>query len=107
MPPHPSGRSAGVRSPHYLQQVVKVNAGRRAINPLTRGQLLTRLVDSARRDLRRFAAGRHNVEMDLNEALAIVLDLAEMGVIDDPDMEDEAERQLSAIEAVRIHMEAQ
>jgi hypothetical protein len=38
--------------------------------------------------------------MDIAEALQIVLDLAKANVIDDPEMEDERERQLSAIDIV-------
>lgn len=48
------------------------------------------------------------MEMELVEALRIVLDLAQQNAIDPDDCDDpqEAERQDAAIETVRIHMEA-
>jgi hypothetical protein len=45
----------------------------------------------------------HAAEMKLSDALDIVLNLAEQNVIDDDDMEEEAERQTAAIELVRQH----
>ena len=41
--------------------------------------------------------------MNLFDALQIVLDLARQNVIDDPEMRDEQEKQLAAIERVELH----
>lgn len=40
------------------------------------------------------------MKMNLTEALAIVIDLAEQNVIDDPDMAEERTKQLTAIRTV-------
>lgn len=43
--------------------------------------------------------------MELNEALKVVLELAEHNMLNDPEMQDEMLRQLNAIESVRMHMQ--
>lgn len=43
--------------------------------------------------------------MELNEALKVVLELAEQNMLNDPGMEFEMLRQLNAIENVRMHMQ--
>ena len=43
--------------------------------------------------------------MELNEALKVVLELAEQNMLNDPEMQDEMLRQLNAIENVRLHMQ--
>ena len=43
--------------------------------------------------------------MGLNQALKLVLELAEQNMLNDPEMQDEMLRQLNAIEAVRMHMQ--
>ena len=43
--------------------------------------------------------------MDIAEALQIVIDLARQNIIDDPDMQDEANLQRDAINAVEHVME--
>lgn len=43
--------------------------------------------------------------MELNEALKVVLELAEQNMLNDPEMEFEMLRQLNAIENVRMHMQ--
>ena len=47
------------------------------------------------------------MEMDLIEAIGIVLKLAEQNVISEQDNPEEHERQEAAIKAFRIHYEAQ
>ena len=43
--------------------------------------------------------------MELNEALKVVLELAEQNMLNDPEMQDEMLRQMNAIESVRAHMQ--
>ena len=43
--------------------------------------------------------------MGLNQALKLVLELAEQNMLNDPEMQDEMLRQLNAVEAVRMHMQ--
>ena len=43
--------------------------------------------------------------MELNEALKVVLGLAEQNMLNDPEMQLEMLRQLNAIETVRMHMQ--
>lgn len=43
--------------------------------------------------------------MELNEALKVVVGLAEQNMLNDPEMQDEMLRQLNAIESVRMHMQ--
>ena len=43
--------------------------------------------------------------MELNEALKVVVELAEQNMLNDPEMQDEMLRQLNAIESVRMHMD--
>lgn len=43
--------------------------------------------------------------MELNEALKVVLELAEQNMLNDPEMQDEMLRQMNAIETVRMHMQ--
>ena len=43
--------------------------------------------------------------MELNEALKVVLELAEQNMLSDPEMEFEMLRQFNAIENVRMHMQ--
>ena len=43
--------------------------------------------------------------MELNEALKVVVELAEQNMLNDPEMQDEMLRQLNAIESVRMHMQ--
>ena len=43
--------------------------------------------------------------MELNQALKLVLELAEQNMLNDPEMQDEMLRQMNAIESVRAHMQ--
>lgn len=43
--------------------------------------------------------------MELNEALKVVVELAEQNMLDDPEMQLEMLYQLNAIETVRMHMQ--
>ena len=43
--------------------------------------------------------------MELNEALKVVVELAEQNMLNDPEMQYEMLQQLNAIEAVRMHMQ--
>ena len=43
--------------------------------------------------------------MELNEALKVVLELAEQNMLDDSEMLDEMKQQMNAIENVRLHMQ--
>lgn len=43
--------------------------------------------------------------MELNEALKVVVELAEQNMLNDSEMQDEMLRQMNAIEAVRMHMQ--
>lgn len=43
--------------------------------------------------------------MELNEALKVVLELAEQNMLNDPEMQDEMLRQMNAIENVRLHLQ--
>ena len=43
--------------------------------------------------------------MELNQALKLVLELAEQNMLNDPEMQDEILRQMNAIESVRAHLQ--
>ena len=43
--------------------------------------------------------------MELNEALKVVVELAEQNMLNDPEMQDEMLNQRDAIEVVRMHMQ--
>ena len=43
--------------------------------------------------------------MELNQALKLVLELAEQNMLNDPEMQDEMLHQMNAIESVRAHMQ--
>lgn len=43
--------------------------------------------------------------MELNEALKVVVELAEQNMLNDPEMQHEMLRQMNAIESVRAHMQ--
>ena len=43
--------------------------------------------------------------MELNEALKVVVELAEQNMLNDPEMQDEMLCQMNAIETVRMHMQ--
>lgn len=43
--------------------------------------------------------------MELNEALKVVVELAEQNMLNNPEMQDEMLRQMNAVEAVRMHMQ--
>jgi hypothetical protein len=43
--------------------------------------------------------------MELNEALKVVVELAEQNMLNDPEMQCEMLQQMNAIEAVRMHMQ--
>lgn len=43
--------------------------------------------------------------MELNEALKVVVELAEQNMLNDPEMQDEMLRQMHAIETVCMHMQ--